>query len=618
MTAKKSPFFLIFLFSLSFLVTLNCASMTLAQKAPAPKAAAKKAPAPKPPAQTPAQKGNIMATVNNEPITREDLAKECLRHYGEGVLEGLINVRLIQDACQKHQIQISSEEIDAEIARMANQFSIPVEQWYKMLQEERGINPDQYREMIWTILAQKKLAGKQMDVSDEEIKKEYETQYGPAVKARLIAVEDPELAKQIREKAVANPDDFASLAKQHSVDTVSASSKGWIPPIHLHSTVKELEEAAFSLQDGQISQVIPFGETNQYIIIKREGMIPARDIPIEQVAPTLKQYLEQQKLQKVGHSIAKKLQEEAKVENYLSDPQKSSTGIAATLNGKNITIRDLAEECIKRYGEEALDGAISRRLIEQACKKNEITISDQDLRDEISHAALISLPPNKDGSPDVEKWMELATEEQGVSQEVYIRDSVWPSVALKKLVGNTVEVNEEDINKGIEANYGPRVQCLAIVLDDLRRAQHVWGLAQKDPSPEHFGDLAEQYSVEPSSKKLRGEIPPIQKHGGQPKIEEEAFALKPGELSAIINVEDKYVILLCKGQTEPINVDKDQVKGLIYEDLFEKKLRIEMGKYFQVLKNAATIDNYLTGSTQSPAQANPAGPASPLRRVKID
>ena len=563
---------------------------------------------------------NVVATVNGENITREDLAKECLRHYGESVLESLINVRLVEQACEKNGIKISSEEIDAEIQKMATQFGIPVEQWYKMLMEERGITPEQYREMVWMILAQKKLAGAQMQVTNDEIQKEYETQFGPAVKARLIAVEDPKLAQNIRAKAVENPDQFANLAKQYSVDTVSASSKGWVPPIRKHSTLPALEDAAFTLKDGQISQVIPFGDTKQYIIIKREGMIPARDVPLEQVAPDLKRFLEQKKLQRVGHSIAKKLQEEAKIENYIKDPQKANTGIAAVLNGKKVTVRDLAEECIKRHGEEALDGAIARRLIEQACKKNGVTISEDDLRKEIANAALLSLPPKKDGSPDVEQWLKLATEEQGISQEVYVRDSVWPSVALKKLVGDSVQISDEDLTKGFEANYGPRAECLAIVLDNLRRAQHVWGLAQKNPSVAHFGDLAEQYSIEPSSKKLRGEIPPIQMHGGQPKIEKEAFTLKPGELSSIIHVPDntgdKYVILLCKGHTEPMNVNKEEVRALIYEDLHEKKLRIEMGDYFQKLKDLATVENYLTGETQSPKKQGPS--ASSVRRVKIN
>ena len=40
-----------------------------------------------------------------------------------------------------------------------------------------------------------------------------------------------------------------------------------------------------------------------------------------------------------------------------------------------------------------------------------------------------------------------------------------------------------------------------------------------------LGIFAEQYSVDPTSKALRGEVPPIQKYSGQPALEREAFAL---------------------------------------------------------------------------------------------
>jgi sugar/nucleoside kinase (ribokinase family) len=36
-------------------------------------------------------------------------------------------------------------------------------------------------------------------------------------------------------------------------------------------------------------------------------------------------------------------------------------------------------------------------------------------------------------------------------------------------------------------------------------------------------------SIEPSSKSLRGEVPPIRKFGGQPQLEDVAFGLKPNE-----------------------------------------------------------------------------------------
>ena len=553
------------------------------------------------PAATP--KVDVVATVNGEKITREDLARECLRHYGKDVLESLVNLHLIRQECERLGLSVTRQEVEEEIGRLAKRFGVPVDQWYTMLKQERGIDPAQYAtDIVWPTLALRKLAGERLKVTPEELREAYDTQYGPAIKARLIAVKDLKKAEKLHADAVAAPETFGELAKKFSEDTPSASDNGWIPPIRKHAGHEEIERAAFSMKDGEISPVIQVA--GQCVILKREEAMPERKVQFELVKPNLEKFIEERKLRAVAHDVFRELQERAKLENYFNDPTKRDTGIAAVLNGRQITVRMLAEECITRHGEEVLEGTINRRLLEQACKKRGIEVTDDDLAAEVRRAAATSVEPLPDGKPDVEAWLTLATERQGISREVYYRDSVWPSVALRKLAGDEVSIAEEDIAKGFEANYGPRARCLAIVLDDLRRAQQVWGMAREKQTAESFGDLAEQYSIEPGSKKLRGQVPPIRKYGGQPVLEKEAFALAPGEISGIIQTEDKFVILFCEGQTEPVKIEKEtekeKVRQLIVEDLREKKLRVAMSKCFQQLQDHATIDNYLAGKSQSP------------------
>jgi parvulin-like peptidyl-prolyl isomerase len=147
------------------------------------------------------------------------------------------------------------------------------------------------------------------------------------------------------------------------------------------------------------------------------------------------------------------------------------------------------------------------------------------------------------------------------------------------------------------------VRCLAIVMDNQRRAQQVFEMARKKNTSENFGKLAEEYSVEPGSKAMRGEVPPIKKHGGQPKLEEEAFALKPGELSGVIQVADKFIILRCEEYTKPTsNIAFATVRDDIHEDLHEKKLRLAMADRFEELQESAIVDNYLEGTSHTPQE----------------
>ena len=562
----------------------------------------------------------VVAAVNTQRITREELALQCRRTYGAEVLESMVNKQLIVEECQRRGISVSRDDVDAEIQRMAKRFGIPVDQWFKMLKQERNITAEQYaNDIIWPTLALRKIAGERLMIARDELVKEFEIQYGEAVRARLIAVGSMEKARKLQAQASAKPEDFGNLAKDYSEDAPSASAKGVINPIRKHGSYKEIEDAVFHMADGEVSPVIHAG--GQYVILKREGLLPARPVKFEQAAPRLEEALRDRKMRSVAQDIFRQLQQNAKVENVWNDPVKREQmpGVAATINGTPIAIHALDEQCIARHGQETLEGMINRRLLEQACRRQNITLTEADLGAEIARAAAIGVKPKPDGSPDVDAWLELVTKKQGISMDAYRNEVVWPTAALKKLVGDRVEVTEEDLRKGYEANYGPRARCLAIVLGNQRRAQQVFELARKNNTTEYFGELAAQYSIEAGSQAMHGEVPPIKRYGGQPQVEEEAFQLRPGELSGVIQVADKFIILRCEEYTKPAKVDFAAVRNDLYEDLYEKKLRLAMGEQFEKLQEMATVDNYLNGTSHSPKSQHggpsPAGKLPQLRQV---
>ena len=148
----------------------------------------------------------MVATVNNQRITREDLAQDCLRHYGNEVLESMVNKQLIAGECRRQGVTVSGAEVDAEIERMSKRFNIPVDQWLKMLKQERNVTPAQYaNDIIWPTLALRKLAGERLTISREELYRQFETLYGPMVRVRLIAVDDPREGEELRAEAAATP-----------------------------------------------------------------------------------------------------------------------------------------------------------------------------------------------------------------------------------------------------------------------------------------------------------------------------------------------------------------------------------------------------------------------------
>ncbi len=353
------------------------------------------------------------------------------------------------------------------------------------------------------------------------------------------------------------------------------------------------------------------------MILKCDQHIAGKRVPMEQVHKVLLEACRDKKLRLAAGDIFTDLQKQCHLENFYSDPAKrqQNPGLAAILNNRKITVLELAEECIERNGKQCLEGTINRRLLEQACKQKNITVTRQELEDEVARAAVSMGKTRPDGTADMDAWLKDIAEKQKTSLDLYYDDVVWPTVALKKLVKEKVEVTRDDLQKGYEANFGQRVQCLAIVFNQPRKAQEVWEMARNHMTKEFFGNLAEEYSVEPSSRALRGEIPPIQKFGGQPVLEKEAFALQPGELSGVIQAADKYVILFCLGFTEPTKITFEEVRDQIFEDIYEKKLRMAMAKEFTNLQEGAQIDNFLANTSQSPYKGKSANDWAPGQSI---
>ncbi|MCH2600043.1 MAG: peptidylprolyl isomerase [Pirellulales bacterium] len=539
----------------------------------------------------------VVAQVNGENITRNQLAQACLDRYGKETLEGYLNKRLIKQACEKHQIVITEELLDKEIERMAKKFGMSVDRWLTMLQQERNIAPDQYRnEHMWINLALRQLASQEIEVTPEQLAKAFESEFGPKVKVRLIAHSNLATITELRKQALANPDEFGALAKEHSEDQASASARGLIPPIGKHVGDASLEAEAFSLKEGDISQLVKIA--NQYILMKCEKRIPSTYIAPQFKADAearLRDQIRERNLESAAGSIFQRLQAEAKIQSVYKDAslKESHPGVVAILNGQQITVRELAEECITRYGIDVLQGEINRMLLTQALTNQNKEVSQEDILSEIKRAADSRGYIDDQGNPDVQTWLEAITSKDNVTVDIYVKDAVWPTVALKQLVSDQVQITEDDLQKGFESNYGKRVEVMAIVLNTQRQANMVWDLANNNSTDYFFGQLAEQYSIEPVSRANQGKVPPIRKNGGQPVVEEEAFRLKKGELSGIVAVGGKYIIMRCTGHTVPVVESIEDVKEELIDYLSERKVHSAMNVTFDDIRQRADVINFL-------------------------
>lgn len=556
-----------------------------------------------------ASPNDVVAVVNADPITRNMLSEATVQRFGDEILENIVNRYLILQECNERGIEVTKQEVSGEIRRLAGKFGLSMESYLNLLEENRQITASQYsREIIWPMLSLRKLVADQVEVTDEEFTRAYLSQFGEAVKCRLIMVEDRAKATELHQQAISKPELFNQLAKEFSEDEASASVGGLIPPIRRYSGDSRLEDAAFALSNGAVSQVLQLGD--QWIFLQAVRRIPA-STPSPQSLPAIKEQINDrirdEKVRAAAGDLFARLQQKAQVVKVLGDEQneKQYPGVAAIINGQQVLVSQVGGEAIKRYGQDVLEGEINRKLLVQALRAEKKRVSQADLDQEIAEAAIGFGYVETDGSPNLSAWYESIASDAKTTPELYIEDVVWPSAALRKLVEEEVEVTQLDLDNGFESAYGPKVEVLAIVLSDQRTAQKVWEMARDNPTDVFFGGLAEQYSVEPVSSSNQGKVPPIRKHGGQPAVEREAFSLQPGELSGIIATGGKYLVLRCQGYTEPVVSDKTVVQAELLRDLSDRKTKRAMTAKFEVLVNDAEIDNLLEVESVPRVAANP-------------
>ena len=135
--------------------------------------------------------------------------------------------------------------------------------------------------------------------------------------------------KQIEDilKRVKAGEDFATLAQQYSEDPGSKVKGGELPPFSHGEMVPQFEAAAFSMQTNTVSDVV----TTDYgfHIIKLLDKTPAEKVPFAKVLDKIKEFLVQQKTQKLAPAYLAGLTKAADVQ--ILDPDLKAAAAAAAL-----------------------------------------------------------------------------------------------------------------------------------------------------------------------------------------------------------------------------------------------------------------------------------------------
>lgn len=294
-------------------------------------------------------KGSI-ALVNGEAITKADFDREVqsaqlqvtasgrvmdenqIASLKKEVLERLINIVILYQESSRRGIVVEEAAVSEKMKALKAGF--PSEEEFKNALNKSEISEPALKEQIQKGLMVDEFVSRdffnKVTVTDTESRSYYDS-HPEAFKdpeqvrvSHILIKVTPEADKEQKiksrhemekiQKRVKGGEDFSSLAGQFS-ECPSKAQGGDLGFLRRGQTVKPFEEAAFSLQPGQTSDIVEtiFG----YHLVKVTEKKPEGTISFEAVKEKLAQYLKQQKAQEELNRFIEKIKASSKVERYL-------------------------------------------------------------------------------------------------------------------------------------------------------------------------------------------------------------------------------------------------------------------------------------------------------------
>jgi parvulin-like peptidyl-prolyl isomerase len=527
----------------------------------------------------------------SEAVTRQDLGEYLINRWGYDKLPLLLNRRIVDEACRQRGIEVTAADIDAAFAEDLKGLAIDRETFLKSVLARYKKSLYEWREdMLRPRVQMTRLAAPRISVSEEELRKAYESAYGEKVECRLIMwpLSKEREALDLYGKLRTSEAEFDKAARAQEFQSWLAASAGKIKPVGRWSMDPEIEKEVFRLQPGQVSTLL---KTPQGLhLFKCDRRIPAdTTVAFDSVKAKLDAEIRQQKLQVEIGGVFQALKEKArpqvvlkKLDRAVAGPMPPPTQVVAYLSGlKPVTREELGEFLIARYGAERLEFLVNRRVIDRECAARKISVSDE----EVEKAFEDDLKAMNVDKATFEKKF-LGQWEKNLYE--WREDVLRARMLMMRLCQDKVHVLDEDLKKAFESYYGERLECRVILWPKEEYKFAMMDYSRISKSEEEFAKKAKEQPT-PTLKAHGGKIPAFGRHSlGDEALEREAFKLKEGEVSTLVETPQGHVVLKCDKRIPPdTTVKLEQVRERLTKEVHDKKVQIEMQTAFKTLRDAA-------------------------------
>lgn len=289
--------------------------------------------------------------------------------------------------------------------------------------------------------------------------------------------------------------------------------------------------------------------------------------------------------------------------------------VAAKVNGESIMKEDVLAQYLRIAPElrnsltvyNILEGMITEELILQEADKAGVSVSEEEVSSSIEDILKIyDIDRNNLSQSLQENNMTLGELEDSFRRQIKINKF------LNQTLYSEIDVSEEEMKAYYEENKElfakpEKVKVSHILVNSSKEAEKVRNMVLGEAI---FEDVAEKYSLCPSSER-GGNLGWISPGETVPAFEQAAFALKPGQVSDIVETQFGFHIIKVYDKTEKDYMTFGFVDDDIMKYLMQQKKQNALYIYDQQLRKNAVIDIFM-----NPPEKPQGLPVTQLNKVR--
>jgi hypothetical protein len=217
-----------------------------------------------PPAASQPAPDQPVAVINGHDIDNKKFNQLLMEVAGLRVFQDVLDWTIVQQACDQAGIETQGDkftalwraEYERELARLPIAADVPKEDRPKILAQflqRQNISEVQFQMVLQKTAGLRALAQGHVDVTDDEVKREFESEYGEKVDVRVLTVKNLTEAGKVRDAIENDKKDPNDVAHDMNIPiqpvTISKNADA--------DQIEQLKTIAFELKDKQLSAAIP-------------------------------------------------------------------------------------------------------------------------------------------------------------------------------------------------------------------------------------------------------------------------------------------------------------------------------------------------------------------------